>query len=138
MSTESVTRRTAIECDTSGTQVPVLHWRWERASRGLLAEAGLKPPSAAATQKVVVVSDWETASIVGRQVIVEKVNESEPLITHREYVNAVKTAIVNIWRDQSEGCSAYCSDGSRCRGGTSSTWAPVWNVRKAGLGCLGK
>lgn len=34
----------------SGCSVPL--WRWEKVSRGLLAEAGLKPPRCCCTQKV--------------------------------------------------------------------------------------
>ena len=59
---------------------------------------------------------------------VEKVNESKPLMTHREVCIAVETADVRSLRDQSEGDSAYCSDGSRCKGGTSSTWALMGNA----------
>jgi hypothetical protein len=44
------------------------------------------------------------------------------------YRSAVETAGVRNLQDQSEGYSAYCSDGSRCKGGTSSTWALMGNA----------
>ena len=44
------------------------------------------------------------------------------------YRNAVETAGVRNLQDKSEGYSAYCSDGSRCKGGTSSTWALMGNA----------
>lgn len=68
------------------------------------------------------------AAIEGRQVSVEKVNASKPLMTHREVCSAVETVEVRSLRDQSEGYSAYCSDGGRCKDGTSSTWALMGNA----------
>jgi hypothetical protein len=39
---------------------------------------GLKPPDAAVVQKITVVSDPGKGALSGRQVSVEKVNESKP------------------------------------------------------------
>ena len=41
-------------------------------------------PGAAVVQKIMVVSDLGKGARLGRQVSVEKVNESEPPMTHRE------------------------------------------------------
>src|SRR5687768_7289342 len=68
------------------------------------------------------------AALRGRQVSVEKANESKPLITPREVCSAVETAKVGSLREKSEGYSAYCSDGSRGKGGASSTRALMRNA----------
>jgi hypothetical protein len=85
-------------------------------------------PGAAVVQKIMVVSDLGKGALLGRQVSVEKVNESKPPMTHREVQSAVETAGVRNRQDKSEGYSAYCSDDRRCKGGTSSTWALVRNA----------
>jgi len=63
-------------------------------------------PGAAVVQKIMVVSDLGKGALLGRQVSVEKVNESEPLMTHREIESSVETAGVRNRQDQSEGYSA--------------------------------
>jgi hypothetical protein len=44
------------------------------------------------------------------------------------YRHAVETAGVRNLQDKSERYSAYCSDGSRCKGDTSSIWALMGNA----------
>ena len=86
------------------------------------AEAGSKPRSAAAIQKVVVVNDCVKADRKGLQVRVEKRNASEPSKTHRKVSSdAVKTAGGQISRDKLGERSADRPSGSRCGGGLSST-----------------
>ena len=46
-----------------------------------------------------VVSDLGKGALLGRQVSVEKVNESEPLRTHRDVQSAVETAGVRNRQD---------------------------------------
>lgn len=53
--------------------------------------------------KDVVVSDAVKSSRKGRQVSVEKVNESEPPTTLRKELDAVETGSAEIFQDQSEG-----------------------------------
>jgi hypothetical protein len=89
--------------------------------------------SAAVAQKVTVVSDWRKAGRRGRQVRVEKVNESKPSEDASKELAAVKTAGVSILRDKLGERSADRPSGSRCIGGTSSTQAG-----KADWRCVGK
>ena len=53
--------------------------------------------------KGVVVSDAGKGVLQGRQVGVEKVSESEPLMTHRKESDAVETGGADRSLDQSEG-----------------------------------
>ena len=53
--------------------------------------------------KGVVVSDTANGAQLGRQVGIEKVSESEPLMTHRKELDAVKTGGARYFQDQSEG-----------------------------------
>jgi hypothetical protein len=65
----------------------------------------------------------------GRQVSVEKVNESEP--DRRRIVNwrePVKTVEVRSPRDQSGGYLLTAQSFRRCKGGTSSTQASMGNA----------
>ena len=94
--------------------------------------------SAAVAQKVTVVSDWRKAGRRGRQVRVEKVNESKPSEDASKELAAVKTAGVSILRDKLGERSADRPSGSRCIGGTSSTQASMRNAGKADWRCVGK
>jgi len=105
--------------------------------------AGVQKPapncaSAAMAQKVTVVSDWRKAGRRGRQVRVEKVNESKPSEDASKELAAVKTAGVSILRDKLGERSADRPSGSRCIGGTSSTQASMRNAGKADWRCVGK
>jgi hypothetical protein len=53
--------------------------------------------------KDAVVSDAGKAVLIGRQVGIEKVSESEPLMTHRKELDAVETGGADRSSDQSEG-----------------------------------
>ena len=70
-------------------------------------------PGAAMVQKIMVVSDLGKGALLGRQVSVEKVNESEPPMTRREVESSVETAGVRNLQDQSEGylLTAQATDG---------------------------
>lgn len=85
--------------------------------------------SAAVTQKVAVVSDWRKAGRKGRQVRVEKVNESEPTEDASKILAAVETAGESDLREKlGEGSADRPSD-SRCKGGTSLThWLQLRNA----------
>lgn len=85
--------------------------------------------SAAVTQKVTVVSDWRKADREGRQVGVEKVNESKPTEDASKVLAAVEIAGESDLRDELGERSADRPSDSRCIGGTSSThWLQLRNA----------
>lgn len=87
--------------------------------------------SAAVAQKDMVVNDCRKVGREGRQVSVEKVNESKPSEDASKVLDAVGTAGAATPREKLGGWSADRPSGSRCKGGTSSTQASMRNARRA-------
>jgi len=94
--------------------------------------------SAAVTQKVMVVNDCRKVGQLGRQVRIEKVNESKPSEDASKVLDAVETAGAVTSRDELGEWSADRPSGSRCKGGTSSIQASMRNTRRADWRCVGK
>jgi hypothetical protein len=60
-------------------------------------------------------------------VSIEKMIESEPLMTYREDVSVVKIGGAADLRDKVREESDYCAHGNRYTGGMSSMQALLWN-----------
>jgi hypothetical protein len=81
-------------------------------------------------QKVMVVNDCRKVGRTGRQVGVEKRNESEPSEDASKHLAAAKTAGGLFSRDELGERSAYRPSGSRCIGGLSSTHRLYYGTRE--------